>query len=326
MTNKIYYQNPYTQKLLAKVIEQREKNNERWLLLDQTVFYPGGGGQPPDRGTIDGKRVLDIREKDGNIWHRVEAPENSWEPDSIVELKLDWRHRYYQMQQHTGQHLLSAVLDKFDLPTVSVHLGDEHTLIEVDGPVPETARLKEIETEAQKIIARSLPVKIHLVTKEDAEKYSLRRPPKDFTNLRIVEIDGFDYSACGGIHVSSTAEVGLVKIIGCEKIRGHARVKVLLGQRAFHYFDELHQVNLLLKEKLNTDHTQFNDRITLLREEISYLKKLKKFYHQYYVVYKSKQLAEEAVENLVVLRLEEGEQNDAGEIAKKLSKDFGKIA
>ena len=326
MTAKIYYQDAYARTINAKVLDHKEKNGEHWLLLEQTVFYPGGGGQLPDKGLISGKPLLEIREKDGKIWHKVDLSEEQAPVNSEVHLQLDWPYRYYQMQQHTGQHLLSALLHKHGYPTVSVHLGEAHTLIEVEGTLPENTLLRQLENEAQQYIAKALPVKIHYVAREDVDRFELRRPPKELSTLRIVEIDAFDFSACGGVHVANTAEIGLVKILGSERIRGHIRIKAVIGQRAFDYFDELHQVNLLLREKLNTDHLQFNSRISQMQEEISYLKKLAKFYDKYFVQYESVRLARETKDILIVHKLEYGEQNDAAEIAKKLSGDFGKVA
>lgn len=326
MTVKIFYRDAYAKKINTQVLYHKEKNGEHWLLLDQTIFYPGGGGQLADKGLISGKPLLDICEKDGQIWHKVFLSVEEAPVHSEVSLELDWPYRYYQMQQHTGQHLLSALLHKHGYPTVSVHLGEAHTLIEVEGTLPENTLLRQLENEAQQYIAMALPVKIHYVAREDVDRFELRRPPKELSTLRIVEIDAFDFSACGGVHVANTAEIGAIKILGSERIRGHIRIKALIGQRAFDYFDELHQVNLLLRGKLNTDHLQFNNRLAQMQQDISYLKKLAKFYDKYFIQYESARLAEAMKDILVVYKLEQGEQNDAAEIAKKLSKDFGKVA
>lgn len=326
MTEKIYYQNPYTQKWVATVTDVREKDEHWWLLTDQTIFYPGGGGQLPDQGKIDQQMVLDVKEKNGKIWHQLEKGNGNFQPGQKVLQEIDWANRYYQMQQHTGQHLLSAVLDRAGWPTVSVHLGEAYTLIEVEGRLPESAELRDIEKQAQQLIGQALPVVVHWITPDEIERFPLRRPPKAFDNLRIVEIKDFDYSACGGTHVQNTAEIGLVKIIGCEKIRGRARIKALLGERAFQYLEELHQVNFLLREKLNTDHLQFNERVAQLQEELTYLKRLKKFYQPFFVEVKSRELVENSDGVAIFFKLEQGEQDDAAAIAKKLSNDFQKVA
>ncbi len=326
MTEKIFYSDAYTKKISARIVDVREQKGHFWLLPDRTLFYPGGGGQLPDRGLINGTPLLEAREKDGNIWHKVAAGQESTREGSEVVLELDWAYRYYQMQQHTGQHLLSAILHRHGYPTVSVHLGENHTLIELEGALPESAFLRRVENEAQDYIAEAIPVNIRYVLKEEAERLGLRRPPKDLKTLRIVEIKGVDVSACGGIHVRNTAEIGMIKILGCERIRGHVRIEAVIGQRAFAYFDELQQVNLLLREKLNTGHLQFNERISQMQEEIHYLKKLSKFYGSYFVQFESARLARESDGILVVHRLEQGEQNDAAEIAKTVSKVFGKVA
>ncbi len=326
MTEKIYYLDAYARSISAKVLDHRQKDGEHWLLLNQTIFYPGGGGQLPDKGFIDGKPLGAVKEKDGQIWHKVALTKEAAPIGKTVNLKLDWNYRFYQMQQHSGQHLLSAVLHAHGYPTVSVHLGEGHTLIETEGAQLENALLRQIETKAQDYIAKSLPVVIHYVAKKDVNSFPLRRQPGDFETLRIVEIKDYDYSACGGLHVACTSEIGMIKIIGSERIRGHVRIKAVIGRRASEYFDELHQVNLLLREKLNTNHLQFNDRIVQMQEEIGYLKKLSRFYDKYFIRYESSRLATETKEDLIVTRLDYGEQSDAAEMAKTISRDFGKVA
>ncbi len=326
MTEKFYYHSPYATQMVAHLLDVRQKEQSLWLLPDKTLFYPGGGGQLPDRGSINDLPLLEIKEKNGKIWHRVALHGADFSVGQKVVLTLDWAYRYYQMQQHTGQHLLSAVLHKAGWPTVSVHLGEDHTLIETEGPLPEISALKKVENEAQQLIAQALPVEIHWLTEAQIAQFPLRRPPKAFDNLRVVEIKSFDYSACGGTHVKNTAEIGLIKIIGSEKIRGRARIKALIGQKAFDYLEELHQTNLQLREKLNTHHLQFNERVAQLQEEIQYLKRLKKFYQQYFTDYQSRALAEATPETLIVFKLEQGEQQDAADLAKKLSKQHGKVA
>ncbi|MHB2153974.1 alanyl-tRNA editing protein [Calditrichota bacterium GD2] len=326
MTEKFYYHNPYTAKIVATVLDVREKDGERWVLTDQTVFYPGGGGQLPDRGLIEKQTVTDVKEKNGKIWHKLQKDAAQFTPGQKVTMEIDWPYRFYQMQQHTGQHLLSAVLERAGWPTVSVHLGEAHTLIEVEGRLPETAELHNLEKQAQTMIAHALAVKTHWVTADDMDRFPLRRPPAKFDNLRVVEIEHLDYSACGGTHLQNTAEIGLIKIVGCEKIRGRARIKALIGERAFEYMEQLHQTSVLLREKLNTDHLQFNERVAQLQEELHYLKRLKKFYQQYFVNFTSRELAESTNDALVVFKMEQGEQDDAAAIAKKLSQTYHKVA
>ena len=325
MTIPVYHLDPYAKAITARITDARRKDDAYWLLLDQTIFYPGGGGQLPDKGSINGKPLLDIRQKDEAIWHQVALSRDEVATGKVT-LELNWENRYYQMQQHTGQHLLSAVLHAHGWPTVSVHLGQEHTLIEVEGPLPDAAQLRQIEAETQQLISRALSVRIHYMEREKALTLPLRRPPKNLGTLRIVEIEEFDYAACGGTHLHSVAEIGLIKILGSEKIRGHARIKALIGARAFQYFEELDQTSALLKEKLNTDHRQFNTRITQLLEELSFLKKQKKFYQSYFIEYESARLAKEFDTPFIVYSLQNGELNDAAELAKKLSKNFGKVA
>ena len=230
MTEKLYYHDNSLTEFDAHVITDSARGALHEVVLDRTCFFPGSGGQPADRGTLNGARVVELEERDGEIVHVVDA---ALQPGP-VHGSVDAGRRVDFMTQHTGEHVLAqALLTAGGLPTVSVHFGDDTTTIELAVPtvgedVP--ARAEEL---ANSIIMENRKVIVHDVELSEASRFRLRRTPPEVGRLRIVEVEGFDWVGCSGIHVPSTGRLFLIKVIGQEKIRGHARIHVLIGQRAF---------------------------------------------------------------------------------------------
>ena len=230
MTLKIYYDNPYQFDFQAKVLKTVQKN-ERWgVILDQTCFYPQGGGQPADHGFLNESFVYDVQSEKAEIIHYIDRPIS----DNSVHGRVDKVRRLDFMQQHTGQHILSqSLLRVGKWNTVSVHFGEEYVAIETDATEIPVDKYADVERVANQIVLKNVAVKIEWVDPVEVGRFHIRRPPPDVQKVRIVQVGDFDASACGGLHVSSTGEVGLIKIIGEEKIRGHIRIHALIGQRAF---------------------------------------------------------------------------------------------
>lgn len=323
---KTYYQDSYLTSLTSEVKEIRKENNDWLVALSQTVFYPGGGGQLPDRGTLDKCSVEDVFEEEGKVYHKLSNCD-SLRVGRLVELHLDWQWRYYNMQQHSGQHLLSRVLDEYGLKTVSVHLGSEYTMIEVEGPVPETKLLNKIENRANQHIRENRQISSFFVSQKEVDRYPLRKPAGDWDELRIVEIDKYDFSACGGTHVKNCSEIGYIKIIGTEKIRGHLRIKSVIGQRAEVYFSELHRSAARLKELLSCDIEQFAVKIENLIDEN------RKFQKQYSAsqIQLAANIARHISEQhssqpIVVHECDDVELNLISEVAKSLSSQFERVS
>lgn len=232
MTEKIYHRDPTCLDFDAVVVSCSDRGGRQELILDRTAFYPGGGGQPADRGTIGEAAVVELKEAGEEIAHLL-GTAGSLAPGSRVHGTVDGAWRRDFMAQHTGQHILSqALLSVGGLETVSVHFGEETTTIEVSVDRAEEAVLAKAETLANEIIKENRPVRTHEVDPSEASRFPLRRTPPDAGRLRIVEVDSFDWAACGGVHVGSTGEIFLVKIVGQEKIRGHARIHAVMGRRA----------------------------------------------------------------------------------------------
>ena len=199
----------------------------RRVVLDQTSFYPTSGGQPHDTGRIETATVTDVIDEDDRIVHVLAEPV----PGDEVECEINWTRRFDHMQQHTGQHLLSAVLSQlFEIATVSFHMGSESSTIDLACPSITPEQLRAAEARANALAQENRPVTVSF---EDATTAAgLRKTSERLGSLRIVSIDGLDRSACGGTHVRSTGEIGAILLRSVEKIRGNTRLNFLCGARA----------------------------------------------------------------------------------------------
>jgi len=233
-TERFYYDYCSASPFEAGILELRPSDDgNTQVLLDKTIFYPDGGGQPADHGTINGVPLLDVQEKDGEILHLVSASDAGKLKPGPVELILDSRRRFNFTQHHSGQHILSAViLRKIGARTVSMHLGDETCTIDVNAAGISGETLIEIEEAVADAIEENHPVIVHLCPPEDLSAFPLRKvPPKGEEVIRVVEIEGCDLIACCGTHVRTTAEIGMFRILGAEKYKGMTRISFLAGHR-----------------------------------------------------------------------------------------------
>jgi alanyl-tRNA synthetase len=197
------------------------------VYLDRTAFYPTSGGQPFDTGSIAGVPVVEVADDNERIAHRLAAPLAA----GPVDCSVDWPRRFDHMQQHSGQHLLSAVFEElFGLKTVSFHLSAESSTIDLEGPAVDARTLQETELRANQVVFENRPLAVHF--EHAAQAQGLRKPSDREGLLRIVAIDGLDRSACGGTHVRSTGEIGAVMLRRVEKIRQSTRVEFRCGGRA----------------------------------------------------------------------------------------------
>lgn len=252
MTEQLYYTDPQLTQFEARVLKQKPEG-DRWIvILDRTAFYPEGGGQPADRGMLNDLPVVDVQKKGQEICHYLAKPlgESESVEGTTVEGTIDWERRFEFMQQHTGQHIISAsLIEAAGYPTISAYLGERYTAVEIDCDDIQEQEIESAEALANHQVNRNLPVQIHWISPQEAERYRLRKPPPDVERLRIIQIEGFDAAACAGIHVTTTGEVGLIKYDGLEKIRGRLRLHWLIGTRAYSDArDKDHLVAALNKE------------------------------------------------------------------------------
>ena len=207
------------------------------VALAGTVFYPEGGGQPADRGTLtlpDGARlsVLDVHEKEGVVWHTVDALPAAAVPGAPVDEAIDWAWRFDKMQQHTGEHILSGTLHRlFGAENVGFHIGAG--AVRMDASVPlSPAQLRQAETEANRFVWQDLPVQVSYPSREALAQMTYRSKKEIAGQVRIVTIPGADACACCGTHTATTGQVGLIKIAAAERYKGGMRLAVLCGARA----------------------------------------------------------------------------------------------
>jgi alanyl-tRNA synthetase len=229
MERRLYDESPYITEWQAEIESLEPEGGKYNVTLTETAFYPGGGGQPSDRGIIDGIAVEDVFEKEGRIYHVLgRVPENR-----AVKCTLDMDRRFDLMQQHTGQHLLSAVLYKlYHCKTSSLHMGMDELSIDVEIPEMLADIITAVEDEVNLHIYKDLPVVTHVVTAARASEIDLRKaPPKEGT-VRILEITSIDRSPCCGTHVRRTGELGIVKIVKTEKRGDETRIYFKCGRRA----------------------------------------------------------------------------------------------
>jgi alanyl-tRNA synthetase len=226
MTERLYYNDSYLREFQARVVERSADG--RTVYLDRSAFYPASGGQPFDLGSIAGVEVVEVVDEDDRIAHRLAAP---LAVEGEISAQVDWSRRFDHMQQHSGQHLLSAVFEElFGLHTVSFHLGAESATIDLEGGPVDARTLLEAEQRANRIVFENRPLDVRF---EDANKaQGLRKASEREGTLRIVSIDGLDRSACGGTHVRGTGEIGVILLRKVEKIRQSARVEFVCGGRA----------------------------------------------------------------------------------------------
>ena len=207
------------------------------LALDGTVFYPEGGGQPADHGTLtlpDGTRltVTDVHEQGGVIWHRVDALPDTAAPGTAVTGRIDWAWRFDKMQQHTGEHILSGILHQmFGAENVGFHIGSD--AVRMDASVPISAEgLREAELAANRIVWQNVPVLITYPTREELTRMTYRSKKEIEGQVRIVTIPGADVCACCGTHTAATGAVGQIKILAAENYKGGVRLSIVCGERA----------------------------------------------------------------------------------------------
>lgn len=222
---RLYYTDCYQRTFESSVVESADDGKR--VYLEQSAFYPTSGGQPHDLGTLNGIAVLDVVDEGERVAHILETPLS----ETSVRGEIDWTRRFDLMQQHTGQHLLSAVLDaEYGLRTVAVHFGDTTNTIEVSGPAPTAEQIQEAESRANAVIASNRAVTINF--EPVASAGVLRKSAGRGGELRIVAIEELDRCGCGGTHVRATGEIGCILLRKTEKIRGNTRIEFVCGGRA----------------------------------------------------------------------------------------------
>lgn len=244
MGNKLFYQDVYLKNFTAELIKQEQDESGRlYAVLSQTAFYPTGGGQPFDKGFLNGIEVVDVEEVDGEIRHYI--TETLAKKNHIVG-EIDWERRFDHMQQHAGQHILSAAFEEmYGYKTISFHLGKDVLTIDLDTENLLADEAKKVEELANQVILENRQIITKWVDADELKQYRLRKELSVLENIRLVIIPDFDYNGCGGTHPNSTAEVGSLKVLGWERQKKVVRVEFVCGQRVL---DKLEQKHKVIKE------------------------------------------------------------------------------
>lgn len=272
LKSRLYYIDPYCKSFqthIVKEIQDTEGNN--YVVLDNTAFYPTGGGQPHDMGTLNGVPVLNVEEVDGEIRHFVMESLNS--VDQVKGI-VNWARRFDHMQQHAGQHILSAAfVELFEFPTVSFHLGKDIVSIDLDTEEITSKQLETVEKLSNEIILENRSIETKWVTEAELEQYPLRKQLAVTDEIRLVVIPKYDYNGCGGTHPSTTGQVSALKILSTEKHRGKTRVYFVCGKRIL---KQLHRKTSVLADAsrlLSTPEEGINPGIQKLLETNHLLEK-----------------------------------------------------
>jgi alanyl-tRNA synthetase len=230
MTKRLFYLDSYLTEFSGNVVEERRLDGNPAVILDQTAFYPESGGQPCDTGTLEEARVLNVQEDDaGAILHILDRAI----PGGRATGRIDWDRRFDHMQQHTGQHVLSqAFIAVAHAPTISFHLGQETSTIDVELAQPSPSHIEKAQALATKVAFENREVRVLATDRENLSSLGVRKDSRREGEIRVIEVEGFDRSMCGGTHVRRTGEIGVIAVLGFEHYKGGTRVEFAAGYRA----------------------------------------------------------------------------------------------
>ena len=251
LTEKLYYQDPYLKAFSARILTKTAQADGKFaVVLDRTAFYPEGGGQPCDTGSVNGQPVLEVLTRDGEIVHVLAGDPGEGE----VTGEIDWQRRFGHMQQHTGEHLLSGVLlSLYQAENVGFHLGADASHIDATLPALSTEQVSRLESAVNGVIFADLPVDARFIDSAELAALPLRKEPgREFDRIRLVSVQDCDCCPCGGTHVARTGEVGLLKILGWEKRKGNIRIDFVCGHRALADYQRKHEIARFFSTRFST--------------------------------------------------------------------------
>ncbi|MCS7260786.1 MAG: DHHA1 domain-containing protein [Anaerolineae bacterium] len=291
MTERLYDADPYCTRFRARLIETQTLGNRLAVVLDRTAFYPTGGGQPHDTGTLAGHPVLEVVERaDGTVVHML--PADSTLPEGELEGVVDWPRRFDHMQQHTGQHILSqAFAQLFQADTVGFHLSQSYSTIDLNRNDLGEEEIASGEMLANQIVFEDRPVSWRWVDTAEARQLPLRKPPTVHDHIRVVHIEGFDWSACGGTHVARTGAVGLIKVTHTERRGAETRLTFLCGGRALRHYAALHTLTSRMARQLTVAVDELPGVVQRLQDEARRERKAREQLQEKLVEYEAATLA-----------------------------------
>lgn len=322
MTKKLFLEDAYCHEFRCNIINIIEEDAYFLLELDETCFYPEGGGQPSDFGLIEYVQILDVFYKDGTIYHKVDQLPNK---TNNLLCEVNWPRRFDFMQQHTGQHILSASFEKlFDGNTIGFHLSETYASIDIDKKL----QLKDVilvENLSNSVIYKNLEIKTHYPTIDELYMYNLRKSPTVVENIRIIEIDNFDFSPCGGTHTKNTGEIGIIKIKKIENYKSGIRIEFLCGKRALEDYqmknDTVNEIAINLSVRSEEVLINYNKLI----EEFNLLKTKNKNLEESLIEYQIEELKKSSVQinniKLIVKEFKDYDMKSVKKIASTIVSD-----
>src|SRR5215813_15505359 len=236
-TERLYYTDSGLLEFTASVIEVRETPDATHMILDRTAFYPTGGGQPNDTGSINGTEIIDVADGEAgtiiHIAHRTAGVSSNLLVGKTVECRIDAARRLDHMQQHSGQHILSqAFVQACGAETRSFHLGSQTSTIDIELQTPTIELMRAAEDIANSVVFEDRPMRVHIVNEDEASRLPLRKESAVKGDIRVIEIENFDWSPCGGTHAARTGQIGLIAIRSFERAKKMTRVEFVCGGRA----------------------------------------------------------------------------------------------
>ena len=265
-TRKLYYEDCHLSNFSAQVMSCEETDKGYAVTLNATVFYPEGGGQACDLGTLNGVRVTDVREKGEQIIHLCDDP---LEVGAEVEGVIDYERRFDLMQQHSGEHIVSGIIhERFGYHNVGFHMGAELVTIDFDGPIPAEA-LAEIELEANRAVWGNTALHIWYPSEEELPTVGYRSKRALPWPVRVVEVPGYDKCACCGTHVAQTGEIGMIKLFSCVKFHEGVRIEMACGGRALRYLTAAYEQNRQVSQAFSARIMETGEAARRMNEQLA---------------------------------------------------------
>lgn len=295
-TKRLYLEDPYQIEFEAHVVEKVIWEKKPALVLDQTCFYPESGGQPCDKGVINGIEIIKVLEDEARIIHLI-AEDISFDK---VTGKVEWQTRFDHMQQHSGQHILSQSFHEFlGAETLAFHLGEAFSTLEMDLRKISEEEIESIEKRANEIVYEDREIKCYFIPEEKIESVPLRRPPKKKGLIRVVEVSDFDFSACGGTHVRRTGEIGLIKILRLERIRNNIRFEFICGRRALEDYLRKSRIVRELSTRFTVNEGEILNTVEKLSSDLKSQRRRRKKLQEKIAQYEAQEIIQEEKEKII---------------------------
>lgn len=328
MTEKLYYHDAYLKTFQARVVRQLSVDGHPAVVLDRTAFYPTGGGQPNDLGTLNGVEVLDVQSDDAHqVIHILRAPLTQ---EQVVG-EIDWARRFDHMQQHSGQHILSQAFEQvLDAQTDSFHLGEAVCTIDLSRAPLSAEQVAPVLIQANQIVMQDRPIIARFVEADELARMPLRKMPAVAGPIRIVQVQDYDWSPCGGTHVARSGEIGPIQIVRLERRKTQTRVYFVCGWRALADYAAKQRIVQALGARFTTAEDEIVPTVERMEAEIKALRKQVEALQIQMIDHRLAEWREQAIPTgswqTIALSLDEDNPTVIKEIARRLTERPGTIA